>query len=316
MRKIVNLIAVVAFINVFLVGMGRFAPGVEAGSKAGENIDKKKCVKENENPAPQILKFQEEGNSFKTTTLEKLKETVASQNITVNEAQSAGKRTYAGFKFLHFLHKIYGDDLSGYDTVEFVATDGYAASISLKTFEKLPAYLTFGYKDPEKKFIIVHDVTHKTWCVPLGPFYLVWDNLTDPGLFVGDKSTIWPYQVETINLYSFANKYAAIIPPSDSPSEVKDGFDSYKLYCLKCHTLKSLGGEIGPPLEAVLENFENQEKLRKLISDPKSVNPEAEMYVPFREKGKEKEKVIDSIITYLYFEAPEVFIFKPQKKMK
>jgi hypothetical protein len=83
--------------------------------------------------------------------------------------------------------------------VEFRALDGYVSRIPAERFTQYQAYW------------VVERVGHATFsvdnlkqnekAVPLGPYYLVWDNIRSPEL-VAEGGSFWPYQVADVKVSS------------------------------------------------------------------------------------------------------------------
>ncbi len=63
--------------------------------------------------------------------------------------------------------------------------------------------------------------------------------------------------------------------------------------CATCHSLSGVGGSIGPKLDGVGKKL-SAEKLRKILLNPKSQNPNTVM-PPF--EGSEED--LDALVTYL-----------------
>jgi len=76
--------------------------------------------------------------------------------------------------------------------IEFVAADGYRSAIPAAQFERYRAWLV--YQRADGGVFVTDNVFQARRDVPLGPWYLVWDNLGAPELIaLGDH--YWPYQV-------------------------------------------------------------------------------------------------------------------------
>lgn len=76
--------------------------------------------------------------------------------------------------------------------LEFRAADGYVSSIPVEQFGRYPAWLVHRRADGAE--FATHNVYLDKRDIPLGPWYLVWDNVGRPELIaLGDH--YWPYQV-------------------------------------------------------------------------------------------------------------------------
>ena len=80
-----------------------------------------------------------------------------------------------------------------------------------------------------------------------GPFYLVW---TRPEQSAA-RAYPWPYQLITINLIKFEQRYPEVLPVGAKPgSAAARGFTTFKDRCMRCHAINQQGGRIGPDLNA------------------------------------------------------------------
>ncbi|MBU3693366.1 MAG: hypothetical protein FGM40_00875 [Rhodocyclaceae bacterium] len=81
--------------------------------------------------------------------------------------------------------------------VEFAAADGYRSAIPAAHFARYRAWLVHARADGAA--FVTDNVFQNRREVPLGPWYLVWDNLAAPELItLGDH--YWPYQVVAVTV--------------------------------------------------------------------------------------------------------------------
>jgi len=79
--------------------------------------------------------------------------------------------------------------------LEFVAADGYRSAIPVAHFTRYRAWLV--YQRGDDAAFVTDNVYQGKRDVPLGPWYLVWDNIGSPELILlGDH--YWPYQVTDV----------------------------------------------------------------------------------------------------------------------
>jgi len=204
--------------------------------------------------------------------------------------------TYVGIPLRALIEYYYPEEWTGFSgDIHLIARDGYLGIIEADKTRKKDAYLVFARADA-KPFLVDNNQQGER-DVPLGPFYLVWDNIEDPGL-QKMSSYGWPYQVDRIQLVS-DSIYAGLVP-SDASSSVQAGFAAFKTYCMGCHYVNDVGGrKVGAEMK-LLVNGKTREDLRSWISDPQKVRPATTMPPLNRNLDhKERQHVIDQIVEYL-----------------
>lgn len=169
--------------------------------------------------------------------------------------------------------------------IELVLTckDGYRPSIPLSSVYKGAAYLAFNDLSQEEN-----------WSneAKFAPYYLVWG---------GDKQIVkgsgWPYGLVSIELIQnkdlFANAY-----PHHNP-QMQQGFELYKKYCMKCHSINKIGGNMGPELNYPknITEYWSQKDILAFIQNPSSFRYNSKM--PSVRHLEEKELV--QIVEYLEY---------------
>ena len=113
----------------------------------------------------------------------------------------------------------------------FVCSDGYTVSMPYATLNGSEAFLA--YRDLEAKGDWFREVAAK-----FPPYYLVWPEWS------GDvKQYPWPYGLLEIRITRFLEEFAAAIPQDPA---VEKGFHLFTGYCIKCHSINQVGGNLGP----------------------------------------------------------------------
>lgn len=233
-------------------------------------------------------------NQFDISELSKI---IKPAEITIYEPHEHKDRTYTGFPGYELLKAIYKQDLQSDKDIYITCTDGYKASITVTKFLTYDSYIVF--KSPgQTKFNLINK-NQNNELVDLKPFYLIWDNIKYPELKkIGAYD--FPYQIESIDLISFAQKFPNMSPPQKSSEQVNRGFVSYRKYCSTCHTINGEGGskavELNYPVN-VTEYFNNK-WLRKWIDDPASIRYGTKM-PRINPALDNRSNVIDDIIKYL-----------------
>jgi hypothetical protein len=148
--------------------------------------------------------------------------------------------------------------------IEFRARDGYVSRIRSDRFDQHRAYLVFARRDAGE-FKVYNRMQHQR-DVPLGPYYLVWDNIHDADVFK-EGSTYWPYQVNEILV-------SQSLPVLGEMSEYAIELEKY---CLNCHRVNGSGGNKAPFDLAEQTKSLGREKFLAWVLDPSSMNPDTTM---------------------------------------
>lgn len=127
----------------------------------------------------------------------------------------------------------------------------------------------------------------------------MWDNIKNPEL-QSEGSAYWPYQVTTIDLISFTDRFPNMFPPKNSPMKVKKGFLGFRQYCLACHTINGEGGgksvELNYPVSVT--EYIKESWLIRWIDSPTSIRFNTTM-PRLNPKANNRETIIKDIIAYL-----------------
>jgi mono/diheme cytochrome c family protein len=204
--------------------------------------------------------------------------------------------TYVGIPLVKLMQYYFPGTWEGFNGfIHFYASDGYLASVNANKARKQDAYLTFERADG-KPFIIDNERQNER-DLPLGPFYLVWDNLRNEDL-QKQGAYGWPYKVVSIELLP-ASAYDKLLSADATPA-ARAGFDDWKTYCMNCHRIDGVGGMKNPVNLRQLVNGKSRDELRAWINSPGSIRPGTTMPPLNVHLGKqERSQVIERIIDYL-----------------
>jgi mono/diheme cytochrome c family protein len=245
---------------------------------------------------PATLSFMSNGKLVHAFTLDDLKRRLAVKDVTVFEPQIQKNVTFKAFATDDLLNLAYGNDWQSKEEILFTCVDGYQPSMPRADFRDGRSYFAFARSDGAA-FVDSETRDHQK-NVALGPFYLIWDNLSDKKLQASGTYG-WPFQIAAVDLVRFVDKFPKLAPPAGSSATVVKGFSDFREYCMECHALRGEGGGRGPELTAIVPTM-TDELLASRISDPKKVNSTTSMpsFNPAL-KGEERKKAIGAIIAYL-----------------
>jgi mono/diheme cytochrome c family protein len=243
------------------------------------------------------LTFKNRGKTVKELSREQLLALVPAREITVYEPHEKREVTYRGVPFNTLLEKVYGDSWKKTEEILFTCVDGYQPSLPLSRFEGFTSYLAFERKGA-KEFSLV-DKLHSGETVQLGPFYLVWDNMKSDTLKrLGAEG--WPYQITTVDLIRFADRFPRMAPPDGSVASVQRGFLAFRAHCMSCHRINGEGGTKGVELNyptSVTEYFQ-PDWLKRWVTDAPSMRFGTAM-PSFKRNEPGWSETIDDILAYL-----------------
>ena len=145
---------------------------------------------------------------------------------------------YIGYRAVEVMEAVFGQGWrETADTIEFRALDGYVSRIDTRRLQSDKAFVVFARKDGSG--FTVDNIAQNEKNVPLGPYYLVWDNISDSELLAEGASN-WPYQVSQINLVNLSDD---ALLPSGLDARHHHGAELAKKHCLSCHKINGYGGE-------------------------------------------------------------------------
>ena len=179
-------------------------------------------------------------------------------------------------------------------TVELRALDGYVARIDVARFLKETAFLVFARADGAP--FTVDNISQNQTDVPLGPYYLVWDNISSPHL-LAEGARNWPYQVHEVNLVSFSD---SALLPDGLAADLREGAELARAYCLQCHEVNGFGGEKHPGNLAEIARTWPEPAFTRWVLDPSSVRSGTTMpplyhHIP----DAERRRIAKTLFDYL-----------------
>lgn len=221
-------------------------------------------------------------------------------NVTVFEphlSQSEGPVAieYVAYPAIEIFALVLGEDWrSGDAAIELQALDGYSSRIDSSRFDRYPAYLAFARADGADFSVDVPSQNQTD--VPLGPYYLIWDNRQHPELLL-EVDHNWPYQVDRIELfYGFGD----ILTPATLDPEYLEGARLAQSHCLSCHQIKGLGGEKSLIDLSLVAGAYDPDQFSRWLLDPSSVKPGTTMpALAPRSEQEERERMARAIYDYL-----------------
>lgn len=244
------------------------------------------------------LVFKDHGKVVATFSLDKLKTKLSPTDLTIVEPNVSAERTYRGFDFNKLMSKVYGPSWLKAEEVLFTCLDGYQPSVPLQEFKNHHAHLAFGAANGDDFKIKTHQTNEEL--VDLGPFYLTWDNSKNEAL-KAEGATFWPYQVVSIDLITFNERFPKIAPPPGAGHDATAGFLVFRKHCMSCHSVNGEGGTVsGIDLNFPVNVTEYYQAawLPKWIADPQSIRPKTAM-PPIPKDIAQREQKIRQIIAYL-----------------
>ncbi len=220
---------------------------------------------------------------------------MGSQRVTVDDPHEHRAIDMIGVRATSLLDSTLGPSWRSADDVVFTCADGFHPSIPVRLFLLGDAYVAYARPDSHD-FAVQEEPAKRT---RVGPYYLVWKK----GAGETPPEPAWPYQVTGLEVTDFASRFAAAIPPAElgaSEPLAREGFERFRTFCLPCHTMNGVGGDVGPELNypvSVTEYFA-EPTLRQWIVDPKQVRWNAKMPPPLPE-GDERPHTVDAVVAYL-----------------
>jgi mono/diheme cytochrome c family protein len=214
-----------------------------------------------------------------------------------------GEKRYRGIPLVAVLEAIPAvEDLARRGAlVVFHAADGYTAAMDLERALSGGGVLAVSDLDvpPGHTWTAIEQGGRE---VSPAPLYLVW-----PDADSGDPRYVWPYQIETVEVKSFAEQYGASVPAARDgvPDEaVRRGFEQMRVRCLTCHAVNLVGGDLGPELNVPMNVTEywKPEMLPRYIRDAPSFHARSKM-PSFRNALSDRD--VDDILAYLHFMAAQ-----------
>ncbi|GMU55757.1 MAG: hypothetical protein AMXMBFR33_49030 [Candidatus Xenobia bacterium] len=240
------------------------------------------------------LVFKYRGEPIKILSLTELEKMVPSRDLTIFEPHEKRNRSYRVIALEDLLKAVYEKRWEGHDELLITCLDGYQPTVPGPYVQAHRGYLAFASADG-LPFRLNTETRGVQEC---GPFYLIWDNQSDPTMHK-DESHYWPYQVHVLDLIRFDEKFERVIPPEGASPAARRGFADFRRFCIMCHAINGQGGikaELNYPVN-VTEYWEPG-FLAQWIKNPQSIRHKAEMK-GLAESLPERDRVVSDLIEYL-----------------
>jgi len=201
------------------------------------------------------------------------------------------KKDYMGYPASAVFKVLLGPDWDRLPAdIEFRALDGYVSRIEIQRFKKYQAYLVFAIKD--KTAFTVDNPGQNEKAVPLGPYYLVWDNIRSPEL-LQQEAADWPYQVSQIAI-STARRQALL--PGTLAQRFSEHAALAQKHCLTCHQVNGYGGDKWPIDLAVQAKSIPEAAFLAWVLNPSAQKPSTTMppllvSLPLEKRKTEAKKI-------------------------
>ncbi|PZF76093.1 hypothetical protein DK847_15785 [Aestuariivirga litoralis] len=193
--------------------------------------------------------------------------------VTVLEPHfGSARRGYLAYPARLVLEQVLGEGWNQPGTsIRFKALDGYASVIPAAVLAGPDAYLAFAMADGGP-FEVDNALQNET-DIPLGPWYLVWDNIRNPSLR-DNGAVIWPYQVSEVEIAEAGEEQ---LFPGGLDGRYAAGGKLVQVNCITCHKVNGYGGDkLAIDLPVVVRQKPPQDFLRWVLS-PRSVKPDTTM---------------------------------------
>jgi mono/diheme cytochrome c family protein len=242
------------------------------------------------------VEFKKEGKVVRTLSVDRLRTIALEQALKIFEPHERRNRVYRVLPARAVFAEVFGRDWEKAHEIVFTAIDGYQPSVPVKKFLHHNGYFAFANEDREP-FTLTNKLQNNE-VVPLGPLYLVWNNIGSKELLEAGASDM-PYQIKTIEL-KMKGAFPNMIPPSGSSEQVQRGFEHFRRHCAACHTINGDGGGKAPELnypESIVE-YIKPEYLKRWILAPQTIRYNT-MMPGLGEEISNREQVAAEIIAYL-----------------
>jgi mono/diheme cytochrome c family protein len=243
------------------------------------------------------LTFSARGVRQEALTPEKLSELAPAIDLRVYEPHEGRERVYRGHPVQQLLTAVHGEAWKKAELVLFTCADGYQPIVAVRKLERHQAILAFA-AEGDPAFRLINKLQGDEQ-VPLGPYYLVWDNLSQPEL-KAEGGIDWPYQVVALDLIRFADRFPKMAPPENASAAAQRGFVAFQRHCMACHTINGEGGvksiELNYPVSVT--EFLDDKWLRRWIRDPQGIRFNSRM-PPLGPGLADRERTIEDVVQYL-----------------
>ncbi len=242
------------------------------------------------------IEFRKDGHPVRTLSVNELRSIVPDVSLEVFEAHERQNRTYRAVPVQKVFDSVFGKGWRQAQEIIFTSIDGFQPSLPVEKFLAHEGYLALAHVDGTP-FTLTNRLQNDE-VVPLGPLYLIWDNIGSKMLLEAGASEM-PYQITRVELKS-EMPFPNMIPPKDSPDQVQQGFTHFRQHCATCHTINGEGGAKAPELNypVSVTEYIQPEYLKRWIMKPQSIRYSTLM-PGLAEEMPDRDKVADDIIAYL-----------------
>lgn len=167
--------------------------------------------------------------------------------------------------------------------LEMRALDGFVSRIPVARFHRHQAWVVVARVDGQPFQVDNHAQGEKQ--VPLGPYYLIWDNLAEPAL-QAEGGAVWPYQVASLRVTPSSE--AALLPGDLRPRYASQA-RALQTHCLSCHQVNGYGGDKMPLNLALRAREIDAERWQQWLLKPAQLKPGTTM-PPISEGLPERER--------------------------
>ena len=215
--------------------------------------------------------------------------------VTVDDPVYHAQKRYEGYPLADVLAQIPElESLRAEGAVAiFEAADGYKAVMSLDNALTPGGMIATRDLDapPGSNW---HEFKQGKETITPAPYYLVW-----PTQSHDDWTFVWPYQLIRITIEPFASAFGAAAPPGTVATAIRKGFDLFRTYCLRCHSVNLVGGELAPELNVPrnITEYWSPDHLRAFITNPATYRARSKM-PGFKDVLSEAN--LDALLAYLH----------------
>lgn len=243
------------------------------------------------------IEFKDQGKLVKKLDFRDLATLTPIHSIKIVEVHEQSQQTYKAFPARNLFDKTFGKKWEAAEEIVFVSLDGYQASIPVAKFLSHDAYFAFAHDD-HSPFTMTNRLQGNE-IVPLGPLYLIWDNMKSK-ILLQEGASDMPYQIKSIELATFASQFPGLSPPANSSAAVRRGFLHFRKYCMPCHTINGTGGNKGPELNypASVVEYIRPEYLIRWIENPSGIRFNTRMPA-LAQKIPNRARISKEIVAYL-----------------
>ncbi|PTR10576.1 cytochrome c [Nitrosospira sp. Nsp5] len=245
---------------------------------------------------PITFEFKGVDQAVKTLSLKDLGAITPAVSLKVFEVHENAERIYRAFPARPVLDKIFGKEWEKAQEIVFTSIDGYQPSIPIAKFLAYDAYFAFAHENGAP-FTMTNTLQNNE-IVPLGPLYLIWDNINSKVLLESGASDM-PYQIKSVEI-KFVAPFPNIAPPANASAEVQRGFAHFRKYCMACHTINGEGGGKAPELNYPVSVVEyiKPEYLKRWIENPQTIRYNTTM-PGLAKEIPDRGKITEELILYL-----------------